>query len=181
MSYIIKNPDVFRNNVRCKLNRKIQEIIENSDNKTRNTERISANLEISIFNYSIKEATKKKIVKTWQNISFCQLYIDRLRTVFFNLKPDIIGLVINGEIKIQEVGFMTHQEFDETKWKDLIEKKIKRDDSKFNAKIEASTSLFNCKKCGSNKCTYYELQIRSADEPATIFITCLTCGKHWKI
>jgi len=75
---------------------------------------------------------------------------------------------------------MTHQELDANMWKELIDKKIKRDDSKFNVNIESSTSLFTCKKCGSKKCTYYELQIRSADEPATIFITCLECGKHWK-
>ena len=104
-----------------------------------------------------------------------------MRSIYFNLKPEIIQQVLNKEIKPQEVAFMTHQEFDETKWKDLIEKKIKRDESKFNVNIESSTSLFTCKKCGSKKCTYYELQIRSADEPATIFITCLDCGKHWKV
>lgn len=200
MSYIIKDPDTFRNNVRTQFNLTIEGIIaemkkadegikakakagENPDAKYDNLDirKWSANLEISIFNYSIREAINKKIVKTWQNVAFCHLYIDRLRTVYCNLKPEIINQVLNDEIKIQDVGFMTHQEFDETKWKELIDKKIKRDDSKFNAKIEASTSLFTCKKCGSNKCTYYELQIRSADEPATIFITCLNCGKHWKI
>ena len=92
----------------------------------------------------------------------------------------MISLILNKEILPQELAFMTHQELDANMWKELIDKKIKRDDSKFNVNIESSTSLFTCKKCGSKKCTYYELQIRSADEPATIFITCLECGKHWK-
>jgi len=46
--------------------------------------------------------------------------------------------------------------------------------------IQASTDMFTCKKCKSKRTTYYEAQIRSADEPATIFITCIDCGKHWK-
>ena len=28
------------------------------------------------------------------------------------------------------------------------------------------------------ECSYYELQIRSADESATLFITCLNCGAY---
>ena len=36
------------------------------------------------------------------------------------------------------------------------------------------------KSCGKNKCTYYELQTRSADEPMTTFVSCLNCGNHWK-
>ena len=66
------------------------------------------------------------------------------------------------------------------RWKDLIERKIKRDESKYSNRLEASTDMFTCSKCKSKKCTYYELQTRSADEPATIFVTCLNCGKNWK-
>jgi transcription elongation factor S-II len=183
MSYIIKNPEEFRLNIRSKLEHifgEYKDHYESEEWAEKNT-RIVLNLEIGIFNYAIKEANIKKIVKSWQNISFCHIYIDRLRSIYFNLKPEIIIQIIHKEIKPQEVAFMTHQEFDATKWKELIDKKMKRDDSKFNAKIESSTSLFTCKKCNSKKCTYYELQIRSADEPATLFITCLDCGKHWKI
>jgi DNA-directed RNA polymerase subunit M/transcription elongation factor TFIIS len=75
---------------------------------------------------------------------------------------------------------MTHQEMCPDKWKTLIEQKIKRDKSRLHTNIEASTDLFTCKKCRSKKCTYYELQTRSADEPATIFITCLDCGTNCK-
>ena len=63
---------------------------------------------------------------------------------------------------------------------ELIDKKIKREASKFNTNIQASTDMFTCRKCKSKKCTYYELQTRSADEPATIFVTCLDCGKNWR-
>ena len=31
-----------------------------------------------------------------------------------------------------------------------------------------------------NECTYYQLQVRSADEPMTTFITCLNCNFKWK-
>ena len=32
---------------------------------------------------------------------------------------------------------------------------------------------FTCRKCGSTKTTHYSLQTRSADEPMTVFVTCL--------
>ena len=62
----------------------------------------------------------------------------------------------------------------------LIDMKIKRKESRYDNKAVASTDMFTCRKCKSKRCTYYELQTRSADEPATIFVTCLDCGKNWK-
>jgi transcription elongation factor S-II len=161
----------FRVNIRNKLFERIGE----------QNEKISINLEKAIFNYAIKEATQKKIIKKWENPYFKQLYIDRLRTIINNLKnPDILQQLKSEEIKPQTLAFMTHQEMNPQRWSILLQQKIKRDASKFNINIEASTDMFTCKKCKSKKCTYYELQTRSADEPATIFVTCLDCGKHWK-
>jgi transcription elongation factor S-II len=163
-------PEQFRTNIRTKLSEKIgQQYIK-----------IVSNLEKAIFNYAIKEATQKKIIKKWVNPYFKQLYVDRLRTIVNNLKnPEILQLLQSGELKPQVFAFMTHQEMNPSRWSALIQQKMKRDASKFNTNIEASTDMFTCKKCKSKKCTYYELQTRSADEPATIFITCLDCGKHW--
>ncbi len=39
---------------------------------------------------------------------------------------------------------------------------------------------FRCSKCGGEKTTHYQMQTRSADEPMTVFITCLKCGKRWR-
>lgn len=38
-----------------------------------------------------------------------------------------------------------------------------------------------CKKCGSNDVANEFLQTRSADEGTTIFCTCLSCKKRWKM
>jgi transcription elongation factor S-II len=164
-------PEQFRENIQKKMFELIGE----------QNEKISINLEKAIYNYAIKEATQKKIIKKWENPYFKQLYIDRLRTIINNLKnPDILQQLKSEDIKPNTLAFMTHQEMNPQRWASLLQQKIKRDASKFNVNIEASTDMFTCKKCKSKKCTYYELQTRSADEPATIFITCLDCGKHWK-
>ena len=167
--YSISNSDKFRKNIRSKLD----PILGN--------DKLSQNLEIGIYNYAIKEANSRKIIKKWDNPHFVQLYLDRLRSIYINLKnADLLQLIKSGEIAPQTAAFMTHQELNPERWKVLIDQKIKRDASKFNTNIQASTDMFTCKKCRSKKCTYYELQTRSADEPATIFVTCLDCGKHWK-
>tara|TARA_Y100000389_G_C17430854_1_gene502523 strand:- start:834 stop:1343 length:510 start_codon:yes stop_codon:yes gene_type:complete len=139
------------------------------------------NLEKGIFNYAIKESDNNKIIKKWDNPYFVQLYLDRLKSIYINLKNDKLLLkLINDEITPQVLAFMTHQEMNEERWKTLIEQKMKRDANKYVNNTQASTDMFTCKKCKSKRCTYYELQTRSADEPATIFVTCLDCGKNWK-
>jgi len=147
-----------------------------------NSDSHGINLEKGVFNFAIKESTHKKIVKKWENPQFVTIYMDRLRSIYINFKnsPDLIEQVNNGELLPQNIAFMTHQEYNPEQWNKLIEKKIKRDASKYTDNIQASTDMYTCKKCKSTRCTYYEMQTRSADEPATIFITCLDCGKHWR-
>jgi DNA-directed RNA polymerase subunit M/transcription elongation factor TFIIS len=43
------------------------------------------------------------------------------------------------------------------------------------------TNQFLCTKCGQRKCIFSTAQTRSADEGMTTFITCLHCGKNWKM
>ena len=165
----IANPEQFRLNIRGKLN----EIIEN--------EKHSTNLEKGIFNYALKEASSRKVVKKWDNQYFVQIYLDRLRSIYINLKnPEILEQIKTESIQAHTVAFMTHQEMRPDKWKELIDAKIIKDKNKFEINVEASTDTFTCRKCKSNKCTYYLQQTRSADEATTIFVQCLTCGQKWK-
>jgi transcription elongation factor S-II len=165
----IANPEQFRLNIRGKLNI----ILENEKN--------SSNLEKGIFNYALKEANNRKVVKKWDNQYFVQIYLDRLRSIYLNLKnPEILDQIKNETIQAHTVAFMTHQEMRPDKWKELIEEKAKKDKNKFETNVEASTDTFTCRKCKSNKCTYYQMQTRSADEPMTTFVTCIECGQRWK-
>ena len=176
MSLRIQNPDTFRENVRAKLHAKLASLLETVDSKA------AGNMEKGVFNYTIKECSHRRLVKKWENPAFVQIYTDRLRSMLNNIeRPTVVDGLKSGEIPPQNIAFMTHQEFQPDKWNPLIEIKTKRDASKCDKKVGASTDMFKCSRCQSKNCTYYEMQTRSADEPATIFITCLTCDKHWRI
>jgi DNA-directed RNA polymerase subunit M/transcription elongation factor TFIIS len=184
MSFKLQNPEQFRENIRKKISTLLTDknIMQQIADKHSITPTVVAiNFEKGIFNYTIRECNFKKLVKKWENPTLTQIYIDRLRMVFNNISsPTITNGLISGDILPQAVAFMTHQEIQADKWNPLIEKKTKRDASKCDKKVGASTAMFTCSRCKSKNCTYYEMQTRSADEPATIFITCLNCDKHWR-
>jgi transcription elongation factor S-II len=75
---------------------------------------------------------------------------------------------------------MNHQEMKPEKWQAMIDAKILRDKNKYEVNMAAATDTFTCRKCHSNKCTYYQQQVRSADEPMTTFVQCIECGCRWK-
>ena len=156
----IENPDAFRTNIRKKLSSFFSEDMSHA-----------SNLEKGIYNWALKEATNRKVVKKWDNQFFIQIYLDHLRSIFLNLRNDKLPqMVVSGEIKAHELAFMTHHEMMPEKWDELIKAKSIRDKSKFEQTIEASTDTFMCRKCKSKKCSYYLQQVRSADEPMTCFI-----------
>jgi transcription elongation factor S-II len=166
--YSINNPERFRENVRRELN------------KNFNDDKMGINLEKGIFNYALKEADIKKVLKKWDDKRFVEIYKTHLRSVLSNLTDELIEQVNNGDIKSHKIAFMTHQELNPKKWDPLIEAKMKRDKNKFEVNMSASTDAFVCKKCKKNECTYYQMQTRSADEPMTVFVNCLNCGHKWK-
>ena len=106
----VSEPELFRNNIKEKLNL----LLENETN--------AKNLEKGIYNYSLKEATNRKIIKKWDNAFFVQIYTDRIRSIYLNLQNNksLIGLLNTNEIKPHQIAFMTHQELDPEKWDRLI-------------------------------------------------------------
>ena len=166
----VDNPSEFRENIVSKLS----EII--GDNK------ITTNLEKGILNYSIDVSNKQNIVKKWDNELFVIIYTERLRTIMFNLQKNdtLLSQIKNKVIKPHKLAFMTHQEMNPEKWNPLIEDKKIRDKNMYNPQIDANTDNFTCGKCKSKRCSYYQLQTRSADEPMTTFVTCIDCGNRWK-
>ena len=75
---------------------------------------------------------------------------------------------------------MTPQELFPEHWNKLIEKRNTETEILYSKKTIPISDRFHCYKCKKNECTYYQLQIRSSDEPMTTFITCLNCQNSWK-
>ena len=85
-------------------------------------------------------------------------------------------MVTAGEQARNDLGIFFKQEYDYDK--DLI--KIKRDKNVNDIDSMATSTEFTCFKCKKKKCSYYQQQTRSADEPITTFMSCLNCGNSWK-
>ena len=166
---IIENPEQFRHNILGKLNN----MIDNT--------KICENLEKGIYNYTLDICEQRNLIKKWSNDYFIIIYIQKVKTILYNLEnKDLFNKLVNKDIKAHELAFMTHQEMRPDLWDELIELKKIKDENKFSPKIEASTDDFKCGKCKSKKCTFYQLQTRSADEPMTTYVTCIDCGNRWK-
>jgi len=171
----IANAATFRTNIRKKLHKLIKR------------KKMSANLEKGIFNYAIQTASLRNIVRKWDNDAFVMIYVDKFKSILINLNvkstidnKELLKRLKGGDFKAHELAFMTHQELYPEKWKSLIEQKIKRDKSEGVVDLSAATDEFYCFKCKKRKCSYYQMQTRSADEPMTTFITCLLCGNNWR-
>lgn len=173
----VENPQQFREGIREKL---INRLLVSKVPK-KHLIKICLNLERGIFNYSIKMANERQVVKKWENRYFVEIYLSKLKTIYFNIvDKKIQRRLFSKNFKAHDLVFMSHQELSPDKWKDLVEAKKKRDENIFCPKIEATTDDFTCYRCKSKKCTYYQMQTRSADEPMTTFVSCLECGNRWR-
>ena len=76
--------------------------------KDKKKQSISINLEKGIYNWAIKEATKKKVVKKWENKYFIQLYLDKFKSIMKNINPkmesynkDLLTKIKKQKIKVK--------------------------------------------------------------------------------
>lgn len=110
----------------------------------------------------------------------------KYRSIMFNMKdpnnPDFRRKVLVGAIEPERIVNLTATEMASEQRKienqQIEEKKLF--DCERSGAPKATTDQFKCGRCGQRKCTYYQLQTRSADEPMTTFVTCVNCNNHWK-
>ncbi|KAK9283668.1 hypothetical protein L1049_011918 [Liquidambar formosana] len=110
----------------------------------------------------------------------------KYRSLMFNIKdpnnPDFRRKVLLGQVKPERLLTMTAEEMASDQ-RQLENNKIKERalfDCERGGAPKATTDQFKCGRCGQRKCTYYQMQTRSADEPMTTYVTCVNCNNHWK-
>ena len=169
-------------------NDKIRDSCVQKFNKIVNGDKLSRNIEKNIFNSVIDYAKDNNINRRWDNKIFYNLYFSKIRSIYNNLDENsyinnkyLLQKIKKGDIKTEDISKLSVYEIHPDNWKEIIDEKLKRDKMKYEIKPEAMTERYKCRKCGSRKCSYYELQTRSADEPMTQFFTCLNCQNRWKM
>ncbi len=142
-------------------------------------------IENSIYNFAVNTANKYYIFSDWDNQDYKIIYTNKAKSILCNL-TDKFG-VKNQDIpdvikKTEPLNLASKQyyELNPTAWRSIQDDKIKIEQLKKQAVQLNVTDMFKCMRCFKRNCTYFELQTRSADEPMTIFVTCLECGKKWK-
>ena len=111
----------------------------------------------------------------------------RARQIATNFDPnsyvkntDLFNLFKDGSLTFDSLAPMSCYELFPSKWKESFDLQQIRENKQLEGNRSMATDQFLCTRCWKRECTYYEMQTRSADEPMTIFITCLNCGKHWR-
>ena len=164
--------------IRTKIRSKFKKIIDDSD--------IIEDLEKGVVSFAINTASQSNIDLSWDNNDFLKIYLNKCISLYSNLDDTsyiknkrLKERLLSGEFKAYDLADMDRVRLFPEIWKKLLDEKQK---SKFKYKKDkgGATNKFKCSRCKKKECSYFELQTRSADEPMTVFVTCLNCGKRWR-
>jgi hypothetical protein len=144
-------------------------------------------LERGVYNATLVDAAKHMIPLTWDHEMFRWMYKAIAKRTISNFHPEsylgnktLIERWKDGEFTLESIGHWGPYDLNPANWKDLKDQQFRRDKRILEGNMAMATDRFRCSQCKKKMCTYYELQTRSADEPMTIFVNCLNCGKRWK-
>ncbi len=116
-------------------------------------------------------------------------YLNRVLEIIHNLKDEkneeFRENIINGKIKPEELCTMNSVDMlSKNKQKEIEKEKEKKVDevrTDWQEKHgQVTEGVYKCRVCGGRKTIQHEQQTRSADEPMTLFITCLNCKNTWR-
>lgn len=137
-------------------------------------------LEAGVFEFVLVYATTKNFMPSLMSA----IYNDKVNEIYMNLNPSysldnkiLIEGIESGKINPQMVAFMKPQDLHPERWKNNVLRHELREEKKKNI---ATTDLYECPRCKKRRCQMIQLQTRSADEPATTFVTCLNCYHRFR-
>lgn len=175
--------------------KKLQSILESS-----RTEMMDAGVNSEAFqNMSVSCATEIEQAIQQKHGNDRTAYSDKSRSLCFNMKKNaqLRSNLLMGSISADELVVMSTEDLatsDKTEARNADIKKLRdsrlldweqQNEGKINEMCGIKgdllqASLFTCGRCKSVKTTSTQKQTRSADEPMTVFVLCLNCGKRWK-
>ena len=175
-SFLLKGENVSRrNNTRKNLLKYLEVSLKDKEDETEKKKLIDKVVEI-----------EEKLNETLTGET---PYVNRVIEIIHNIKDEknaeFRENIINGVIKPEDLCTMnTIDMLSKKRKKEIEEEKEKKVDevrADWQEKHgQVTEGVYKCRVCGGKKTIQHEQQTRSADEPMTLFITCLNCKNTWK-
>ena len=94
---------------------------------------------------------------------------------------DVAARIINNTMSPAELAAPV-ESWNPTEW-DIVRKKH---EMQIQATTELGTdksvfTIYKCRKCKASRTSVRYLQTRRADEPVSVFVTCVECGFEWRL
>ena len=146
---------------------------------------ICINLEKNILNHASDKCKYLSQEPAWDNHKYTSIYKQKFLQLQYNLRhsPVLKEWITSKKVKTTDVIKMRPEEL----WPGgpcakTIEMGIHKQLRKeyLAREIKNQEGFFICGRCKSKKTTYFQMQTRSADEPMTVFVSCLNCDRNWK-
>ena len=146
---------------------------------------LCTDLEKCIVRHSKKRIDIAGGEAAWDNHKFTNIYKHKFLSISdaFKNNPDLKMKLKDKKISVIDLVDMRPEQLrPEGLYAKTMEEKIHKEMRKeyLSREMKNQEGFFTCNRCKSKKTTYYQLQTRSADEPMTTFVSCLSCDKNWK-
>lgn len=132
-------------------------------------------IEASVFEFALIHATLNSLDKQL----VYAIYDDKLSDICMNLdetsrlgNKSFRSYVLEGIIDPKLVAFLSPDQTYPESFAPILNKIKFRQTTENNM---ATSDIYKCHKCGERKCKVNEMQLRSADESSSKFVTCLVC------
>ena len=168
---IINTKDVF---VSCPIREKCITVF------TELVDDLATQLELNILQFIVSMSKQIGIDIDWNNKVFWNSYRSKCVSVYETLThyETWKNKLNNKEIDCNTFVNLTPQEICPEKWN--LDKLLEMEKKLYSNRTSASIVMY-CSRCKKKTdCDYYQMQTRSADEPMTTFVTCVTCDHKWK-
>lgn len=156
--------------------------------QTQFTEEDMHGIERAVLANAMTDADVKFVVKYFDNTLFQVCYTSAARRLISNLDPTtyvhnehLLQKIKEHDLQIEHLATMTVLDYAPNLYSGLHDRMLLREQRQLEGNKAMATDMFKCNRCGKRETTFYELQTRSADEPMTKFITCVNCGKRWRM
>jgi DNA-directed RNA polymerase subunit M/transcription elongation factor TFIIS len=141
---------------------------------------IAYKIETSVFEFSLIYCLNNNL----SNNFLKSVYDDKINNIIENLNINsklnnktLLDYILNDKINPSYIAFLSPSQLDPEKWIFLIKKKEYREWRENNISY---SDTYKCGRCGERKCKVSQYQTRGADEPMTVFVTCLICYNSFK-